>query len=151
MNDLLYQVTVLGTARGKGSMETTMGRNGRPKAYGAKKGAAWQTLVALRAQENAPEELLEGPLAVCVGVLVAKPLSAPKRRQVWPTKRGSTDVDKIARAVLDSLTGIVYRDDSQVTHLRISKNWAEDARPRVEIAVFDAREGWPPCPSSSER
>lgn len=34
------------------------------------------------------------------------------------------DVDKLARAILDALTGVLYRDDSCVNDLLASKGWA---------------------------
>ena len=33
------------------------------------------------------------------------------------------DVDKVSRAILDGLTGIVFADDSQVIRLDVHKNW----------------------------
>lgn len=50
----------------------------------------------------------------------AKGLRATAPR--WPTKR--PDVDKLARAVLDALTGLVWADDSQVVRLMATKVWA---------------------------
>lgn len=47
-------------------------------------------------------------------------------------KRSSGDIDKLARAVLDGLTGVCYRDDSQVTALTCRKRLAE---PGEEIGV----------------
>lgn len=35
------------------------------------------------------------------------------------------DIDKLTRAVLDSLTGVVYHDDKQVKELKIKKRWAK--------------------------
>ena len=42
------------------------------------------------------------------------------------------DIDKLARAILDALTGIVFEDDSQVTTLVC---WKGFGTPRVEIQV----------------
>ena len=52
--------------------------------------------------------------------------SAPK----WP---GRPDVDKLARAVLDALTGLVIADDSTVVELRASKSYGR--RPGVAVLV----------------
>lgn len=43
------------------------------------------------------------------------------------------DADKLARGILDSLTGIAYEDDSQVTALHAYKFF--DPQPRAEITV----------------
>jgi Holliday junction resolvase RusA-like endonuclease len=47
-------------------------------------------------------------------------------------KTTKPDVDKLARAILDSLTGIVFEDDSQVTTLVAWKGFGDS---RVEIWV----------------
>jgi Holliday junction resolvase RusA-like endonuclease len=59
----------------------------------------------------------------------ARPKSAKKR--VFPTVK--PDLDKCVRAILDALTGIAYRDDSQVVVVVASKNYS--ARERVEIEI----------------
>jgi crossover junction endodeoxyribonuclease RusA len=38
---------------------------------------------------------------------------------------GSPDIDKVCRAVLDALTGILYRDDAQVVALSAVKTYAD--------------------------
>jgi crossover junction endodeoxyribonuclease RusA len=45
------------------------------------------------------------------------------------------DLDKCARAILDSLTGVCFEDDSQVTELHALKAYGS---PRVEIRVEEA-------------
>lgn len=50
----------------------------------------------------------------------------------WPDKRRH-DVDNI-KALLDSLSGIIYEDDSQIQHLVVRKA-VDKKRPRVEIIV----------------
>src|SRR5690606_1470441 len=35
------------------------------------------------------------------------------------------DIDKLARLVLDALTGLAWRDDSQVARLSAAKHWTE--------------------------
>lgn len=45
-----------------------------------------------------------------------------------PLTRGR-DVDKLARAVLDALTGICWPDDGQVLRLSVSKTWATATQP----------------------
>ena len=43
------------------------------------------------------------------------------------------DLDNIAKIILDSLNGIAYRDDSQVTILHLNKESGEQAKVIVEI------------------
>lgn len=37
------------------------------------------------------------------------------------------DVDKLARSILDAMTGLVYNDDGQVVDLRVAKHYVYDA------------------------
>lgn len=48
-----------------------------------------------------------------------------------PTK--NPDLDKLTRAVLDALTGIVYRDDAQVVELLASKRYGRSPGVRVFV------------------
>jgi crossover junction endodeoxyribonuclease RusA len=49
-------------------------------------------------------------------------------------KTTKPDVDKLARAVLDALTGTAIADDGQVVELRVAKLF--DTVPRAEIQVY---------------
>lgn len=96
--------------------------NGKPVITSTAKGlATWRRLVADVAQGYAPPDLWEGPLHVDLTFGLPKPKSAPKTRRVWPDKR--PDLDKLTRAVLDSLTHIVFRDDSQIVGLSAVKDY----------------------------
>ena len=46
---------------------------------------------------------------------------------IW--KASKPDTDKLARATLDALTSVLYRDDSQIVSLSASKRWATDDEP----------------------
>lgn len=43
------------------------------------------------------------------------------------------DVDKLARAVLDALTGIVFKDDKRVTVLRVKRRYGTPERAEITI------------------
>jgi crossover junction endodeoxyribonuclease RusA len=46
------------------------------------------------------------------------------------------DIDKLARAVLDALTGVAFRDDSQVAKLDLLKLWVDAIPPGVQVIVW---------------
>jgi Holliday junction resolvase RusA-like endonuclease len=49
-----------------------------------------------------------------------------------------SDVDKLARSVLDALTGIAWLDDQQVVDLRVTKSYAEDNRIGANVRITEA-------------
>jgi len=66
--------------------------------------------------------------------VLPRPKSAPKRSTPHATKR--PDVDKLARACLDAITGVIVGDDAQMVDLRATKRLAElGETPGVEITV----------------
>lgn len=84
---------------------------------------------------------VEGPLVLSLDVRLPIPASWPKKKQeeassgrLRPVAR--PDVDNFAKAVLDGLNGIVWRDDSQVVELRASKHYS--ISPRVDVLVMAA-------------
>ena len=75
---------------------------------------------AVRAHFPAP---MDGPVRLELEFVMPRPKSAPKRSTPPAIKR--PDVDKLARAVLDAITGVVVADDSQIVELVASKRIAE--------------------------
>ena len=99
------------------------------------KAANWQQLIASQAQRAAAGELFVGPVRVTVIFRLPRPASAPRRVVQHVTK---PDIDKLARACLDALTGIVFADDRAVVELRAKKVFAIDHLPGADITVGDA-------------
>lgn len=91
---------------------------------------AWRKAIAEAATEcNARTGFFsDQPLAVSVIFFLARPKSV---KRVWPTV--PPDVDKLARAIGDSCTGILYEDDAQIVHLTVSKEYGEN--PGAIIAI----------------
>ena len=93
----------------------------------------WRTLVALQAQTEATVECpLDGPISMTLEFYMPRPKSLKKKGMEYPIRARSGDIDKLSRAVLDSLTNVFYKDDSQVVDLSVKKYWAmtgEDPRP----------------------
>jgi len=58
-----------------------------------------------------------------------KPKSSRKKTQ----KTTKPDIDKLLRATLDALTGVLFRDDSQVVKCVVTKRFGSPAR--VEITI----------------
>jgi crossover junction endodeoxyribonuclease RusA len=96
--------------------------------------APWRTTVAWHAAQAATQ-LLDGPIAVEVQFVMPRPTSLPKRKPTPPhVKR--PDVDKLIRAILDALSGVIWHDDSQVVDLHPTKRYAElNEQPGAHIHV----------------
>lgn len=117
----------------------------------------WQTAVATEAaaQMNG-EPLFDGPLSLTLRFWTPRPnghfgtgrnagilkRSAPE----FPTVR--PDVLKLARAVEDALTGVVWRDDAQIVNEDITKYYGSPARCEVEIYELKPSSSSPASPST---
>ena len=101
---------------------------------GGKNLAFWRQRIATEAQQAMGERSpFDVPVSVAAQFYLPRPKSRPKRAQ-FPDRK--PDVDKLARAVLDSLTGIVFRDDSLVCSLFVVKHYATGMT-GVEVSVYD--------------
>lgn len=86
-------------------------------------------------------EPVDGPLVLSLDVRLPIPASWSKKKQEEAASGrlrpcGRPDVDNFAKAVLDGLNGVVWRDDSQVVELRASKHYS--VSPRVDVLVMPA-------------
>jgi Holliday junction resolvase RusA-like endonuclease len=95
------------------------------------------TDMAGRVMERLGQRPLDGPVGVDVVFRMPRPKGHFGRRGLLPsapaTPATKPDIDKLARAILDALTGIVFRDDSQVVALRLAKVYADDPGATITI------------------
>lgn len=136
--------TVLGLAQPAGSKKAFVNpKTGRAIIVDdAKKSKPWKQEVAGAALDAlAGREMLAGPLSVDLRFYRGRPkghygsgrnaevlkLDAPCRPITKP------DVDKLSRAMLDGMTGVVYRDDAQIVEKRAAKFYGYPER--VEVVV----------------
>lgn len=85
----------------------------------SKKVKPWRAAVQTVARQHCAH-LLEGAVRVEIIFYMPAPQRMPKDR-VHPSVM--PDIDKLCRATLDALTGIAYKDDSQVTALPTYKRY----------------------------
>lgn len=109
----------------------------------SRKVGEWRSRVALAAQEamlGAPPSPL--PVSLRASFLFTRPKShlttKGQLRKGAPVFPGRPDVDKLARAVLDALTGIAFADDSQVVELVATKRYCADESVRAHGDVRGA-------------
>jgi len=96
----------------------------------------WRQVVAGVAQEHRPVVLIEGGVEISLIFHMPKPTSLAKKGFTLHTKR--PDLDKLIRGILDALTGVIWKDDSQVWHVEAMKRYSDS--PGVEVKVADATE-----------
>ena len=103
-----------------------------PKQKPQRQQVAAMALVAMREAgfECAGREV---PMVVTLRFFFAKPKSA-RKRDLFNTKK--PDADKLARLVLDSLTGTVFHDDAQVVRLIAEKHYGEPERTEIEVRAI---------------
>lgn len=120
MTDVLLDLFVPGRPAPQGS-KRHVGRGILVES--SKAVAPWRTDIAWHAAQQYTADVQGGALAVEIEFVMPRPASTPKRATPPATKR--PDIDKLARAVLDALSGIVWRDDSQIVDLHPTKRLAE--------------------------
>ena len=118
------RVFVPGTPRPQGSMRA-MVVGGKARMFNASHDtlAQWRHSVTSASVDLwGDHPPFDGPVAVMVKFALPRPPSIPRKR--WaPTVK--PDLDKLARAVLDALTGVAFTDDARVISLTAQKHYAE--------------------------
>jgi Holliday junction resolvase RusA-like endonuclease len=134
----MITIVVNGTPRPQGSK--TPGRTKSGKLFvrdASPLTAVWREQVAKAAREQYSGELLEGPLLMFLDFRFARPKSHTKKhRPYWHIN--TPDLTKIIRSTEDSLTGIVYKDDSRICTRTESKRYCnEGEQPGVTIHLTE--------------
>jgi crossover junction endodeoxyribonuclease RusA len=99
------------------------------------------SMLAANAIRKTGRPVPTGPIIVYVRVEFARPKSHIGKSGLAlasaPSFPGHNlgDIDKIGRAVLDALTGIAFKDDSQVVELSCAKAWSD--RDQTHVAVSE--------------
>lgn len=113
---------------------------GRPRAFKTPSGHVrvfdpsnsrdWKRTVQGQLLTVKPPTLLLGPLRVSLVFSLPRPTSLPKR-VIFCVKR--PDIENLAKAILDAMTAVIYRDDAQIVELHVRKEYS--AEPGVLIRV----------------
>ena len=108
-----------------------------------KKTKSWQATVKAEAKKHAPETPVVGAVWVEFTFYMPRPKShfgtGKNSKQLKPAApflpTGKPDVLKLARAVEDAMTGIIYADDSQIVGEHISKFYGSGTSSGVGIII----------------
>jgi Holliday junction resolvase RusA-like endonuclease len=129
----MFQLFIEGEPRPQGS-KTPVQRGGKIILIEAQKQLpAWREHMTKMLQLKQLEETQ--PFTTAVNVALTFWLTRPKSvKRQYPT--GTYDIDKLTRAVLDSITKAgVWRDDSDVVDLTVRKTYADMHEPGVLVSI----------------
>ncbi len=133
----MISFTVYGTPVAKGSTKAFVVKGRAVTTTNNPKTKDWQGLIATVAQGCRPENLYDGAVSVMLEFYFTRPKSVKKHKRPYPSVK--PDIDKLTRASLDGLTGIVITDDARITDIKAVKRY--DDSPRVEITVKEVWHG----------
>ena len=115
-------------------------------AYTPQKTVNYENLVRYTFQSEFPNHKpLEGYIEASITAIFDIPSSYSKKKtkellETHNNYNHKPDCDNLAKIILDSLNGIAYKDDSQVTILHINKEYGEQAKVIVELKEFGVKE-----------
>lgn len=115
-------------AGGRAHIATEGNRPGSPLG-------AWRTAIATEARAAiGSQPALEGPVSVSCDFVMRRPRSHYRangelKASAPPWCASKPDADKLLRALLDAITGVVIRDDAQVASVHARKPYETPARP----------------------
>ncbi len=108
----------------------------------------WKRIVAYQVKEDWSGEAFTGPVAVALNFVMPRPkghyrtskhlVEGEALKHSAPSMHTSRpDADNLAKAVLDALTNLqVWKDDSQVAQLNITKCYGEIAGCKIEVRTI---------------
>jgi Holliday junction resolvase RusA-like endonuclease len=96
---------------------------------------AYRAAIAAAARD-AGASVHDEPVQVVIDFVAARPKSHLRKSGVKPDapKLPRFDIDNATKSVLDSLNGVAWADDSQVSRLVVEKSWGTEARTTVRIS-----------------
>ena len=105
--------------------------------------AAWRSDVRNEAEKAWPFPPHEGPVSVEINFFFFRPTghfgSGKNAAMVKPSAPAhmttKPDLVKLARAVEDALKGLTWRDDSQIVHEVITKNYSADGQEGANVTI----------------
>ena len=129
--------TVPGNPTAKGRPRVT--KNG---TYTPQKTKDYQKKVAQMAELSCTEYWIEEPLRATLLCYYPIPKSMPKYKRslikhdgIYPIVK--PDIDNVAKAILDALNGVIYKDYNQIIELYINKQYSDNPRVEVKIESYD--------------
>lgn len=137
---LICAFTFYGEAIAKGRPRAAV-RGGFASIYTPTRTRSFEGKVrAVAAEAMSRSGAVATPDAVSVEIAFDRqmPKSWPKKKRLLMRGEpviGSSDIDNMAKAVLDALNGVCWEDDRQVSDLSVSRRWADEHGFRISISL----------------
>lgn len=94
------------------------------KPYDLKQAAEYKKAVAAAYKEQCGGFMFPDGVSLYMHITIERHLPKSKQRKtrvVFLPDIGKPDIDNYAKAVMDALNGVAYKDDSQITRLLVEK------------------------------
>lgn len=131
--ETLVEFFVAGEPKAKGSMRSIPFQDKAGKLHvntfhDTKSGTAWERITKLAALESwGSRPTFKDAVRVDLTFTLKRPKTVSEKKRPQPIVK--PDIDKLARSVLDAVTGVVFADDAQVTGLVATKRYGNDTEP----------------------
>lgn len=109
-------------------------RNGKMASYEGKDSQDWRQSVRLQSLNHKPSSPSAAPISAELSFQFLKPKSL-SRKVTAHIKR--PDAENLLKSTLDAMTGIMWRDDSQIVRLVVTKQYSEIPGVRIAIQEVD--------------
>lgn len=133
----IREFTVHGKPRGKGRPRMTK----RGHVYTPATTREYEELIQKFYNEAFPDaKPLTGALAMQLNIFDRLPKGTPKK-VVASSYTVKPDIDNVAKAVLDGLSGHVFMDDAQIVDLHVKKEpRRHDTEPCIKVKIKELKE-----------
>lgn len=118
----------------------------RGHTYTPKKTKNYEKIVKLYTRKSIKEPY-EGPLKVGI-IIHKKPPKSWSKKKKKAAIEGSLhatakpDVDNYAKAILDGMNGIAFKDDSQIVDLNVQKQYSDEDKVIVKMEKLDGESAY---------
>ena len=99
--------------------------------------------MAIAQMRNQKAEKIEGAVNMNIIYAFRRPQSLSKKERSeidngkTVPKTTKPDIDNLTKAILDALNGIVWKDDAQVTQIKIQKVWS--SKDQIEVEIWETK------------
>lgn len=107
--------------------------------YNTKSTQEYEKSIKLSILEQCKDELdnlYEGPIKVSINAYFMPNKSISKKKHnelIGQSYLKKPDSDNIAKIICDGLNGVAFKDDSQISELKVNKYYSEEEKVEVEI------------------